>query len=94
MDAAAIALPRVRTALGQSEWTRIRSEACRTHPSAINHRGFLRSKSGWAHGTDAFALARLFDEWMRGDEAEQREMFGVLRRSLDEVRPTGYKLFS
>ena len=40
------------------------------------------------------ALARLLDEWMRGDETEQRETFEVLRRSLDEDRPEGYKLFS
>ncbi|HEY1185814.1 MAG TPA: hypothetical protein VGE89_16600 [Bryobacteraceae bacterium] len=44
--------------------------------------------------TDALALAKLLDEWMRGDEAEQRETFEVLRRSLDEDRPEGYKLFS
>lgn len=43
---------------------------------------------------DPAALARLFDEWMAGDEAEQRETFELLRRSLDEDRPAGYKLFS
>ena len=43
---------------------------------------------------DPSALARLLDEWMLGDEAEQRETFEVLRRSLDEARPEGYKLFS
>jgi hypothetical protein len=43
---------------------------------------------------DPSALARLFDEWMQGDEAEQRETFEVLRRSLDEDRPAGYKFFS
>jgi len=43
---------------------------------------------------DPCALARLFDEWMQGDEAEQRETFEVLGRSLDEDRPAGYKLFS
>jgi len=31
---------------------------------------------------------------MDGDETEQRETFAVLRRSLDEDRPEGYKLFS
>jgi hypothetical protein len=31
---------------------------------------------------------------MHGDESEQRETFEVLRRSLDEDRPEGYKLFS
>ena len=44
--------------------------------------------------TDAPALARLFEEWMQGDETEQRETFESLRRSLDEDRPAGYKLFS
>jgi len=34
------------------------------------------------------------DEWMQGDEREQRETFEALRRSLDENRPEGYKLFS
>jgi len=43
---------------------------------------------------DPRALARLFDEWMQGDEAEQRQTFEVLRSSLDEDRPAGYKLFS
>jgi hypothetical protein len=43
---------------------------------------------------DPSALVRLLDEWMHGDEAEQRETFEVLRRSLDEDRPEGYKLFS
>jgi hypothetical protein len=43
---------------------------------------------------DPLALARLLDEWMHGDETEQRETFEVLRRSLDEDRPEGYKLFS
>jgi hypothetical protein len=43
---------------------------------------------------DPGALAKLFDEWMHGDEAEQRETFETLRRALDEDRPVGYKLFS
>ena len=43
---------------------------------------------------DPSALARLLDEWMQGDEREQRETFEVLRRYLDEDRPEGYKLFS
>jgi hypothetical protein len=43
---------------------------------------------------DPSALARLLDEWMHGDEIEQRETFEVLRRSMDEQRPEGYKLFS
>jgi hypothetical protein len=47
-----------------------------------------------AQKADLSALSRLFDEWMQGDETEQRETFEVLRRSLDEDRPAGYKLFS
>jgi hypothetical protein len=43
---------------------------------------------------DPSALARLLDEWSHGDETEQRETFAALRRSLDEDRPEGYKLFS
>lgn len=43
---------------------------------------------------DPFALTRLFDEWMHGDETEQKETFEVLRRRIDESRPEGYKLFS
>jgi hypothetical protein len=42
---------------------------------------------------DPSALAKLLDEWMQGDETEQQETFEVLRRSLDEDRPEGYKLF-
>jgi hypothetical protein len=30
---------------------------------------------------------------MQGDAAEQQETFEVLRRSLDQDRPVGYKLF-
>ncbi len=43
---------------------------------------------------DPSALARLLEEWMQGDETEQRQTFEVLRRALDEDRPAGYKLFS
>jgi hypothetical protein len=43
---------------------------------------------------DPSALAKLLDEWMLGDEVEQRETFEALRRSLDEDRPEGYKLFA
>ena len=42
---------------------------------------------------DGAALVRLLDEWMHGDGTEQRETFEVLRQSLDEDRPVGYKLF-
>jgi hypothetical protein len=44
--------------------------------------------------SDRSALVKLLDEWMRGDETEQQETFEVLRHSLDEDRPEGYKLFS
>ncbi|MBI4911012.1 MAG: hypothetical protein HY820_45800 [Acidobacteria bacterium] len=42
---------------------------------------------------DNAALNRLLDAWMRADEAEQRETFATLVRSLDEERPEAYKLF-
>ena len=32
-------------------------------------------------------------QFMRGDETEQRETFEELRRGLDQDRPQGYKLF-
>ncbi len=44
--------------------------------------------------TDPNGVARLLEEWMRGDQAEQRRTFETLRQSLDEDRPAGYKLFS
>jgi len=44
--------------------------------------------------TNPVALAKLLDEWMSGDQTEQRETFEFLRHALDEHRPTGYKLFS
>ena len=40
------------------------------------------------------ALIKLMEQWMQEDEVEQRETFEYLRRSLDEARPPGYKLFS
>lgn len=43
---------------------------------------------------DPAALVRLLEGWMQGDQAEQRETLAVLQRSLDEDRPSGYKLFS
>jgi hypothetical protein len=43
--------------------------------------------------SDPAVLARLLDEWMQGDETEQRETFEILRRSLDEDQPAAYKLF-
>lgn len=43
--------------------------------------------------TESAALIRLLDEWMQGDEAEQRATFQSLRRAIDEDRPAGYKLF-
>ena len=46
-----------------------------------------------ARKPDPATVARLLDDWMRGDEAEQRDTFEFLRRALDEDRPEGYKLF-
>jgi hypothetical protein len=43
--------------------------------------------------TDPVALNRLLESWMLGDPTEQRETFDILRRSLDEDRSVGYKLF-
>jgi hypothetical protein len=43
---------------------------------------------------DTAALEQLLEGWMRGDATEQRETFEILRRSLDEDRPAGYRLFS
>lgn len=43
---------------------------------------------------DPAALAKLFDEWMQQDVAEQKQTFDYLRQALDEGRPAGYKLFS
>ena len=57
-------------------------------PRVLVQQDRLRSQEA-----DPSALARLSDEWMQGDEAEQRETFEVLRRSLDEDRPAGYKFF-
>jgi hypothetical protein len=67
-------------------------------PDANKHDQSLRiprqQESVSAQKLDAPALAKLLDEWMLGDETEQRETFECLRRSLDEDRPKGYKLFS
>jgi hypothetical protein len=52
-----------------------------------------RKESVYPRKPDPAALARLLNEWMEGDETEQRETFNLLRRSLDEQRPDGYKLF-
>ena len=54
----------------------------------------LRQEESVRPRPDPAALARLLAEWMQGDETEQRETFEVLRQSLDENRPVGYKLFS
>jgi hypothetical protein len=52
-----------------------------------------RQESQRIQKADPSALARLFSEWMQGDAAEQRETFEALRRSLNEARPAGHKLF-
>ena len=53
-----------------------------------------RRESAYPLKPDPSALAALLDGWMQGDAAEQRETFEILRRSLDEDRPEGYKFFS
>ena len=67
-------------------------------PDTTRHEQLLRAHEQEgvvrSHRPDPAVLARLLDEWMRGDEREQRETFESLRRSLDEDRPAGYKLFS
>src|SRR5260370_41363073 len=76
-------------------WSRIEGEGM---PDTTKHnQPFQRPRhreSPCSSKPDSSALARLLDEWMHGDETEQRETFEVLRRSLDEGRPEGYKLFS
>lgn len=64
--------------------------------SKLNESGRIPSQQETArtHKADPLALASLFDEWMRGDETEQRDTFDALRCSLDEGRRAGYKLFS
>jgi hypothetical protein len=47
-----------------------------------------------SRSADSSPLARLLDEWMHGDEAEQKATFEFLRRALDADRPPGYKFFS
>jgi hypothetical protein len=44
--------------------------------------------------SDPGALAKLFDQWMQEDIAEQKQTFEYLRQALDKGRPSGYKLFS
>ena len=67
---------------------------CPTQVSTASHFTRLGKESPRRSKPDAAALARLLDEWMDGDETEQRETFAVLRRSLDEYRLEGYKLFA
>ncbi len=54
----------------------------------------LATDESVAGGNDPAALDRLFDQWMRDDESEQRETFECLRRGLDRERPAGYQLFA
>jgi hypothetical protein len=42
--------------------------------------------------TNASALMALLDDWMNGDEAEQRETFMALKHGLDEDRPEGSEI--
>jgi hypothetical protein len=57
------------------------------HPSQAP----LHRESPSGSKTDPFALAKLLNEWMQGDETEQRETFEALCRSWDEDRPEGYR---
>jgi hypothetical protein len=81
---------RVRQIDTPTSWFRIKSEGM---PDTSKREETLRASAQpervRARKTDPSALARLFDEWMQGDEAEQRETFAVLRRSLDENREPG-----
>jgi hypothetical protein len=54
----------------------------------------VQQELAYPHKPDPSALAKLLDEWMREDDADQRETFELLRRALDEDRPEGYRLFS
>jgi hypothetical protein len=56
--------------------------------------GERRQDGPRTHRIDPSVLAKLLEEWMLGDETEQRETFEYLRGALDEDRPHGYKLFS
>jgi hypothetical protein len=62
--------------------------------SKVNESAHVLEQETLSRKADPLALAVLLDEWMRGDETEQRETFDALRRSLDEDRPAGHKLFS
>ena len=67
-------------------------------PDTSKHGIFLRPHTDQeilrTRNVDPSALAKLFDAWMHGDEAEQRETFEFLRDALDEDRPAGFKLSS
>jgi hypothetical protein len=76
-------------------WSRIRSEGMPdTNKHGEPYRGPGQGEPLYPQKPDHSALAELLDEWMRGDETDQRETFEFLRRALDEDRPEGYKLFS
>ena len=57
-------------------------------------RGSAREEFVYSGKPAPMALAKLLDEWMQGDDTDQRATFEILRRALDEDRPEGYKLFS
>ena len=68
---------------------------CRTPPNTTSNSESPRQEElVSANKPDLSALLKLLDEWMHGDETEQRETFELLRRWLDEGRPKGYKFFS
>jgi len=84
-----------RRAAAFALWSRIKSEGMPdTSKFDSPSQTPQHQESPCGSKADPIALAKLLDEWMHGDETEQRETFDVLRRSLDEDRPEGYKLFS
>ena len=66
--------------------------------SIVDPAAFTARLAQWQDPTRARlnpdALKRLLEGWMQSDPTEQRDTFEVLRRSPDEDRPVGYKLFS
>jgi hypothetical protein len=76
-------------------WSRIRSEGM---PDTNKHGEPCRvpgqRESLYPQKPNSSALTKLLDEWMQGDQTEQRETFEFLRRALDEDRLEGYKFFS
>ena len=75
-------------------WSRIKSEGMPDTNKQGQPYRIPQPQESVSPKPDRSALAKRLDEWMLDDEKEQGETFEVLRRSLDEDRPEGYKLFS